>query len=108
MREMRSRQKAVVNQLCNSMSCKLRHQSPVGVIQIGLGDAPGQGGYARMHGRREGAGVDVVLYQQHLRLCFFISYGPQGAYVMTSGVHAVGLPAVNDYHHPLIHQCGCL
>ncbi len=83
-------------------------ESPVGIIQISLSDAPGQGRYARMHRRREGAGVDVILYQQDLCFCFLISYYAQGTHVMTGRVHAVSLPAVNDYDHPFVHQSSCL
>ena len=81
---------------------------PSWIIQISLGDAPRQWRHTRMDSWRERTGVDVVLYQQHLCLCLFVSYGPQGAYIMTSGVHAVSLPAVDDYDHPFVHQRGSL
>jgi hypothetical protein len=41
--------------------------APVGVVHVCLGDGPGQRRHTRVHRRGEGAGVDVVLQQQHLR-----------------------------------------
>ena len=40
--------------------------APIPVVHICLGDGPRQRWHAGMHRWREGAGVDVVLQQQHL------------------------------------------
>ena len=45
---------------------KLPEHLPLGVVDVGGGDRPRQRRHARVHRRREGAGVYVMLQQQHL------------------------------------------
>ncbi len=61
-----------------------------------------------MHGGREGAGVDVILQQQHLGLCVAVPDGPQRAHVVAGRVGAVRLPAVYRHHYALVCQRGRL
>lgn len=57
-----------------------------------------------MHGGREGAGVDVILQQQHLCLRVPVPDWPQRAHVVAGWVGTVRLPAVYRHHYALVCQ----
>jgi len=59
---------------------------PVRIINVCFGDAPWQGRHACMHRGREGAGVDVILKQQHLCLSVLVAYRAQGAHIVPGGI----------------------
>ena len=59
---------------------------PVGIFDVCFSDAPWQGRHACMHRRREGAGVDVILKQQHLCLSILVAYCAQGTHIVPGGI----------------------
>ena len=100
-----------------SFRCLWCGNAPLWVVNVGLGDAPRQRGHTSMHCWGEGAGVDVILNQQHLRSSHVSSSAKQQGHCSHSQRCCPRLPlhmaletaltreGANLLEHPLLPTC---